>query len=71
MVTLHWLYDIPGTNRYVFELYHLDSIYPIREEVIRTPKGPEQARQQLAAVAEGYRWELISIHGPITKHLPA
>jgi hypothetical protein len=71
MVTLHWLHDIPGTNRYVFDLYHCESAYPIREEVIRTRKGPEQARALLPAVTSGYRWELQSIHGPITKRLPA
>jgi len=48
MTVLHWLHDIPGTNRYVFRLYHLSSLDPIREEVVRTrscPTNPHHATE--------------------------
>lgn len=64
------LIDGPDVNRYVFELYHISSPYPIREEVVITRKGPEQARRQLAAVADGYRWDLVALQGPFAERIP-
>lgn len=63
------LVDRADVNHYVFELYAEGVERPIRREVVKTRKGPDQARATLPAVADGYFWALDSLSGPYAESL--